>query len=72
MLNTILITIAIIAIAVVLLGVRIFFVKEGRFPDMHISGNKAMRQRGITCAVSTDAQDRNRQSLDDILSQKSN
>ena len=72
MLNTILITVAIIAVAVVLLGVRIFFVKGGRFPDTHISRNKAMQQRGITCAVSTDARDRNHQSLDDILSQKSN
>lgn len=72
MLNTILVTIVIIAVAVVLLGIRVFFVKGGRFPNMHISGNKAMQQRGITCAVSTDARDRKRQSLEDLLSQKSN
>lgn len=39
-----------IGIAVMLLGVRVFFVKGGRFPNTHIHGNKHMRDRGITCA----------------------
>ena len=43
-------TILLIALAVILLGVRIFFVKGGRFPDTHIHSNAEMRRRGITCA----------------------
>ena len=67
MLKTILITIVIIAIVVLLLGFKIFFVKGGRFPSMHISSNKEMKRKGISCAVSTDARDRSRKNLDDVL-----
>ncbi len=67
MLKTILITIVIIAIVVLLLGFKVFFVKGGSFPSMHISSNKEMKRRGISCAVSTDARDRNRKNLDDIV-----
>jgi len=54
MLDTILITLLIVAICVVLLGVKVFFVKGGRFPNSHVSGNKAMRERGIGCVQSQD------------------
>lgn len=40
--------------AVLLLGVRIFFVKGGKFPNIHIGGNKALREKGIACATSQD------------------
>lgn len=49
-----LVTIAFIALATALLGVKVFFVKGGRFPNSHIHGNKAMRDRGITCARDKD------------------
>ena len=54
MLDTILITLLIVAICIVLLGVKVFFVKGGRFPNGHVSGNKAMRDRGIGCVQSQD------------------
>lgn len=47
-----------LVLAVALLGVRVFFVKGGRFPSPHISGNQYLRKKGISCAVSTDAQER--------------
>ena len=50
MMATILLTLAIVGLAVVLLGVKIFFVKGGRFPNTHIHDNPEMRKRGITCA----------------------
>ena len=43
MLGTLLITLLIVAICIVLLGVKVFFVKGGKFPNGHVSGNKAMR-----------------------------
>ncbi len=64
---TILLTLAFVFIAFVLLAVKVLFVKNGRFPSLHISSNKAMRDKGIGCAVSTDAADRNRKRLEDIL-----
>lgn len=54
MLDTLLITLLIVAICVVLLGVKVFFVKGGRFPNSHVSGNKEMRKRGIGCVQSQD------------------
>lgn len=45
MLETILITLLIVAICVLLLGVKVFFVKGGKFPNGHVSGNKALRKK---------------------------
>lgn len=50
MMATLILTLVIVAVAVVLLGVNIFFVKGGRFPNTHIHDNPEMRKRGITCA----------------------
>jgi len=48
--ETLLFTVALLALAVVLLGVKIFFVKGGKFPNTHIHANPEMNKRGITCA----------------------
>lgn len=68
MLKTILITLLVVAVCVVLLGVRIFFVKGGKFPNAHVSGNKAMREKGIGCVQSQDreAQRKSRFSIAEI------
>ena len=68
MLGTLLITLLIVAICIVLLGVKVFFVKGGKFPNGHVSGNKALRERGISCAQSQDreAQKKRRFSIDEI------
>lgn len=68
MLDTVLITVLIVAICIVLLGVKVFFVKGGKFPSGHVSGNKAMRERGIGCAQSQDraAQRKPRFSVDKL------
>ena len=68
MLYCVLITLLIVAISVLLLGVKVFFVKNGRFPNSHVSGNKAMRQRGIGCVQSQDreAQRKPRFSIEEI------
>ena len=50
MMTTLLLTLGIVGLAVLLLGVKIFFVKGGRFPNTHIHDNPEMRKRGIKCA----------------------
>ena len=40
-----------LVLAVALLGVRVFFVKGGRFPSPHISDNQYMRKKGISCPL---------------------
>lgn len=58
MLDTILITLLIVAICLVLLGVKVFFVKGGQFPNGHVSGNKALHEKGIGCIQSQDREAR--------------
>ncbi len=66
MLKLLLITLLIVAVCIALLGVKVFFVKGGRFPNSHVSGSKAMRNRGIGCVQSQDreAQHKKRFSID--------
>ena len=58
MLKTILITLLIVAISMVFLSVKVILKKNGRFPNTHVSGNKAMRERGIGCMQSQDREAR--------------
>lgn len=39
-----------LAIAVVMLGVKVIFVKGGKFPSGHVHDSAALRERGISCA----------------------
>ncbi|HRZ97232.1 MAG TPA: hypothetical protein P5084_06720 [Paludibacter sp.] len=45
---------------VLLLGIRIFFVKGGQFPNIHIGGSKELKNKGIACATTQDRDARNR------------
>ena len=56
--NQILIVIGIIAIAMLLLSVRVLLMKNGKFSSQHISENKRMKQDGIHCATSQDREAR--------------
>ncbi|MCH5221890.1 MAG: hypothetical protein J1F05_06165 [Muribaculaceae bacterium] len=48
--KTIILSIAVVLVCVILLGVRVLFVKGGRFPDGHVSHSKALREKGFGCA----------------------
>lgn len=52
MLETLYLTALIIAVCIVLLCIGIIL--KGKFPNMHVSGNKEMRKRGIGCVQSQD------------------
>ncbi len=56
MLKTVLITIIFVALCVVLLGVKVLFVKGGRFPSGHVHDNAALRRQGISCASARERQ----------------
>lgn len=53
---TLLAVVIILLIAVFLLGFKIFLFKDGKFPNIHIGRSKAMRDRGIHCASTQDAE----------------
>lgn len=57
MINILVPTLLIVAVAVVLLSVGILL--KGRFPNSHVSGNRALRRRGIHCAQQQDREARN-------------
>ena len=44
----------ILSARVVLLSITIIIKKNGRFPNTHVGGSKAMRKRGIKCVQSQD------------------
>ncbi len=58
MIETIIITVIIVAICLALLAIKIILKKNGRFPNTHVSGSKAMRKRGIGCVQSQDREAR--------------
>jgi hypothetical protein len=65
MLTTLIITIVIVFICVVLLSVSILFKKDGKFPNIHIEGNKALQKRGIRCAKSQHEEQLYRRNLEE-------
>ncbi len=46
--------IVLLLIAILLMGMRIFFSKKGEFPNTHIGASAEMQKRGIHCATSQD------------------
>mgnify|MGYP006960457707 FL=1 len=63
MMETLLSSVLIIAIAVALLSVKVIFKKNGRFESQHIHDSKAMRDRGIHCVLDQDREARSRKPL---------
>lgn len=53
-LKIVLITIAFISTAILALSIRIVLVKDGKFPETHISRNKEMKKKGIQCVKGMD------------------
>lgn len=39
-------------IAVLLMGIRVFFTRKGEFPSLHIGDSKPLQDRGIHCVTS--------------------
>jgi hypothetical protein len=62
MLKTILLSLVvplvILLIAVLAMAFRPLFLNK-RFPNIHIGGNKALKERGISCATSQDREAQN-------------
>jgi uncharacterized protein YoxC len=59
MIETLLLSVLIIAIAVALLCVKIIFRKNGKFSSQHVHDNLNLRKRGIHCVIDQDREARN-------------
>ncbi|MDY9919482.1 putative membrane protein [Proteiniphilum saccharofermentans] len=53
---------AILFIAILLMGIRVFFTKKGEFPSLHIGDSKPLQDKGIHCATSQDSEISRRES----------
>lgn len=60
MIETLLITVLIIAICITLLCVKVIFKRNGKFSSQHIHDSKAMKDRGIHCVMDQDREARKR------------
>ncbi|MCH4147210.1 MAG: hypothetical protein LKG25_03950 [Prevotella sp.] len=58
MLETLLFSMLIIAIAIALLSVRVIVKKNGKFSSQHIHDNEALRKKGIHCVIDQDREAR--------------
>ena len=54
MLQAFIVSAILLIIGVLILGFRIFFIKGGEFPNIHIGGNKALKDKGVHCATTQD------------------
>ena len=63
MIETLLISTLIIAIAMVFFLVRVLLVKGGSFKSQHIHDSEAMKERGIHCVMDQDREMRERKLL---------
>ena len=58
MIETLLLTVLIIAIAFALLSVKVLFRRNGEFSSQHIHDNPGMKARGIHCVIDQDREAR--------------
>ncbi len=54
MLQAFLVSAILLIIGVLILGFKIFFIKNGEFPNIHIGGNKGLKEQGVHCATTQD------------------
>lgn len=67
MITELIIGAAILFIAILLMGVKVFFTKKGKFPNTHIGGNPYLRDKGIHCASTQDWEARNKKNPMEIF-----
>ena len=57
--KTVILTILVLLVSILLLGVKVLFVKGGRFPSGHVHSSPALRAKGIGCATAEASETRN-------------
>ena len=58
LLTIFIIVVILLGLALIGLGLTMLIKKNGKFPETHIGKNKAMKERGISCAATTDRKER--------------
>ncbi len=63
MIYILLFSVFLVALSILLLGFRIFFTKNGKFPNSHVGNNELLKKNGITCMNSQDLQEQNKKNI---------
>ena len=63
MVQTLLISVLLLAVGMALLLVKVLGRKDGKFSSQHIHDSKAMKERGIHCVMDQDREMRNQKRL---------
>lgn len=58
MFKSLLLTLAIVAVAVLFLSVKVLLKPKGKFSSQHVSDNPALRKQGIHCVMKQDKEAR--------------
>lgn len=58
MIETLLLSVLIIAICVALMSVKLLLKKNGKFSSQHVHGNPGLRRKGIHCVIDQDKEAR--------------
>ncbi len=48
------IAVVLVALCFIGLAIKVIVLKRGRFPNIHIGSNRALKERGITCVQTYD------------------
>lgn len=63
MIETLLLSVLIIAISIALLSIKVLLKKGGRFSSQHIKDNEELQRRGIHCVIDQDREQRNKSKI---------
>lgn len=63
MLAAFIISAIILFFGILFMGYRIFFSKEGSFPNIHIGGNPGLKKQGVACATTQDREAQKRKNI---------
>lgn len=63
----ILISLLVVALVVLLLGVRVFFVRGGTFPSSHVEDQPLLKARGMSCHRAQHFEESKRKNLFELL-----
>lgn len=58
MIKTVLLSLAIVAVAVIFLSIKVLLKPKGKFSSQHVSDNPALRKKGIHCVMKQDKEAR--------------
>ncbi len=70
MAKLLLLTLLLVGIAILLLGIRVFFTRDKSFPSSHVSAQPKLREKGLSCHRAQHREAQTRKGLYDRLEEE--